>query len=116
MAEQKKPSADTKLPGGITQAQLDAWKEKHGGVNVVKVHLSEAESVTGYFKKPTRDVIANCVNMATEGNVYEAREFLANNTFIGGDARVNTDFDVSISAQINLWKSLNFLKAEVQKY
>lgn len=107
---------DGKLPGGVTQDQLEAWKAKHKEVFIVSVKRNDGTVVTGYFKKAGRDVIANCVNMASTERIFEAREFLAKNTFLGGDPAIDTDEDVSIAVQVNLWKSLNFLQAEVQKY
>jgi len=114
--ETKKQSAPGNLPGGTTQAQLDAWKTKYGEVHIVTVQLTDDKTITGYFKKPGRDILANCVNMSTEGKTFEAREFLANNTFIGGDSEIQTNFDAAVITQTKLWASLNFLKAEVRKY
>jgi len=54
--------------------------------------------------------------MMSAGEVFEAREFLANNTWLGGDARHQTNDDVSIPAQVQLARVLNFLKAESSKY
>jgi len=101
---------------GITQAQLDEWKAQYGEVSIVTVHIDDNESVTGYFKKPTRAVLANVVNLQYANKTYEAREFLVNNTFIGGDKKITTDFDCAQACQSKLWASVNFLKAEVTKY
>ncbi|MEJ7778446.1 MAG: hypothetical protein WKF68_02550 [Daejeonella sp.] len=108
--------SETMLPGGISQGQLDVLKGKHLEIHIVTVHKTATEALTGYFKKPSRDVLANVINMSTEGKVFEAREFLANNTKVAGDDEILTNEDVAIAAQIQLWKSLDFLKAEVRKY
>lgn len=104
------------IPGEVDQKTLDAWKAKHKEVVIIDVTLNDKSKIRGYYKKPTRDVIANCVNDATAGQIFEAREFLANNTWLGGDSSFQTDEDVAMTAQIQLWKSLNFLKAEAVKY
>ena len=104
------------LANGVTQEQLDAWKEKYKEVHIITVHLNEHESLTGYFKKPGRDIMANVVNLNQDKKVYEAREFLLLNTFIGGDKTITTNFDASITAQTKLWTALNFLTAEATKY
>jgi len=114
--DQVKKNLETLLGGGVTQAQLNEWKEKYGEVSVVKVTVSATKELTGYFKKPTRDIMAYCINAANNEKVYEAREFLVTNTFIGGDKEITTDYDASLAAQISLWRSINFLKAEVTKY
>lgn len=114
--DQVKASLGNVLPGNVSQGELDAWKEKFKEVHIVTVTVSENEKLTGYFKKPNRDIMANCVNLSQEGKVFEAREFLAINTFIGGDKTILSNEDAAIITQTKLWTSLNFLKAEVVKY
>lgn len=104
------------LPGEVAPAVLDGWKKKHGEVNIITITLPDGTKAIGYYKKPGRDIIANCVNDASAGRVFEAREFLAQNTWLGGDARHQNNDDVAIPAQVELWKSLNFLKAEARKF
>jgi len=104
------------LFSGVTQEQLDEWKTKHKAVHIITVALSEHESVTGYFKKPDRNVLSIVVNLAQDKKIYEAREFLLLNTFIGGDKTITTNMDASVPAQTKLWTSLNFLTAEATKY
>jgi hypothetical protein len=104
------------LVAGVTQEQLDAWKAKFGEVHIITVKINENESVTGYFKKPGRDIMANCINLVHDKKTYEAREFLLNNTFIGGDKVITTNFDCAIAAQTKLWTNVNFLTAEASKY
>jgi hypothetical protein len=120
MADQSKDKVKNALnkvlAGNVSQGELDAWKEKFKEVHIVTVTVSEHEKLTGYFKKPGRDIMANCVNLSQEGKVFEAREFLALNTFIGGDKTILSNEDAAIITQTKLWSSLNFLKAEVVKY
>lgn len=104
------------LPGQMKQSVIDGWRAKHGQVITIVVTLEDGTKCVGYYKKPTRDIIANCVNDASTGKVFEAREFLATNTWLGGDDRQTTNDDIAIPAQVELWKSLNFLKAEATKY
>lgn len=111
-----KISVNAVLAGGVTQGELNDWKEKFKEVHIVTVHLNESEKLTGYFKKPGRDIMANCVNLAQGGKVFEAREFLALNTFIGGDKTILSIEDAAIITQTKLWTSLNFLTAEVVKF
>jgi hypothetical protein len=114
--EELKDKLGAMLPGEVKQSVIDGWKSKYGQVITVVVTLDDETKCVGYYKKPTRDIIANCVNDASTGKVFEAREFLANNTWLGGDDRHRTNDDVAIPAQVELWKSLNFLKAEATKY
>ncbi|MBD3748937.1 MAG: hypothetical protein IE931_05530 [Sphingobacteriales bacterium] len=116
MAKQNLEGAPKMLAGGVTQAQLDAWKAKHGEVHIISVEVSKDDKAVGYYRKPDRDVLANVVNKATDGLMFEAREFLAQNTWLGGDKRHQTNDDVAIPAQTRLYASLNFLKAEAAKY
>jgi hypothetical protein len=104
------------LGGGITQDQLDVWKANHGKVYIVSVVVDENRTLTGYFKKPGRDIIANCVNLTHEGRLFEAREFLWNNSWLGGDAELKTNEDAAMAGQVKLWGCFSFLKAEAQTY
>ena len=116
MQEETQDKQDQVLFAGVTREQLDEWKAKYKEVHIITVSVNENESLTGYFRKPGRDIMANCINLAQDKKVYEAREFLLLNTFIGGDKQITTDFDASISAQTKLWTSINFLTAEATKY
>jgi hypothetical protein len=104
------------LHAGVSQDQLDLWKEKYKEVHIITVRLNEHESLTGYFKKPDRNIMANCINLAQDKKNYEAREFLLNNTFIGGDKTITTNFDAAVSAATKLWGNINFLIAEATIY
>lgn len=114
--EQTKLNLEALLAAGIKEAEVEAWKKKHGDVVIITIHVAANDKALGVYAKPNRDVIANCVNQASAGQIFEAREFLAQNTWLGGDTRHQTNDDVAIPAQVELWKALNFLKAEVQKY
>jgi hypothetical protein len=116
MQDETQNTPEQVLFAGVTQEQLDGWKAKYKEVHIITVKLDDDESVTGYFKKPGRDVMANCINLAQDKKIYEAREFLLINTFIGGDKKITTDFDISVTAQTKLWTSINFLTAEATKY
>jgi hypothetical protein len=104
------------LFAGVTQEQLDKWKADYKEVHIITVKVTDHESLTGYFKKPGRDIMANCINLVADKKLYEAREFLLNNTWIGGDKKITTDFNASVAAQTKLWSQLNFLTAEGKKY
>ena len=108
--------APVMLPGGVAQNTLDGWKTKFKEIHIITITVDAKDKAVGYYKKPDRHVIANVVNMMSAGEVFEAREFLGNNTWLGGDARHQTNDDVSIPAQVQLARVLNFLKAESSKY
>ena len=115
-SEESKKNFDNKLLGGVTQEQLDEWKAKYGRVYIITVKLEDGDSLTGYFKKPIRDIMANCINLASDKKLWEAKEFLMLNTFIGGDSAIKKDYDAAFSAQTKLWAEQNFLIAEATKY
>lgn len=114
--DELKAKLDAQIPGQVADSILEGWKKKYTQVIIIDVTLEDGTQSRGYYKKPDRNIIANCVNDASAGRVFEAREFLAQNTFIGGDGKHQTNDDVAIPAQVELWKSLNFLKAEAKKY
>lgn len=104
------------LAGGVTQTQLDKWKKEFGEVHIITVTVSPNDKAVGYYKKPDRHILANVINLQAVGSLFEAREFLANNTWLGGDNRHQTNDDVMITTQVQLAASVNFLKAEKAKY
>jgi len=114
--ENKETPETIHVSGELPDNVVEAWKRKYGDVNVVTVTAEDGTHLVGYYKKPDRNIIANCVNDASAGKIFEAREFLAQNTWLGGDKRQQTDDDVAIPVQIELWRSLNFLKAVAKKY
>lgn len=120
MADQNKNTVkknlDAVLGGNVTQAGLDAWKEKYKEVHIVVVTIDTNKTLTGYFKKPDRPILANCVNLSATGQLFEAKEFLWNNSWLGGDAELRTNEDAAISGQQKLWSGFSFLKAEATKY
>ncbi len=113
---QVKNALDATLAGGVTQAQLDTWKEQYKEVHIVTVTVDDNTVLTGYFKKPNRPILANCVNLSSTGQLFEAKEFLWNNSKLGGDPQIFTNEDAAISGQNQLWKGFTFLKAEAVKY
>ncbi|WP_443937094.1 hypothetical protein [Pedobacter sp. MW01-1-1] len=102
--------------GEVSQNVLDNWKQKYDEVTIIEVDLGNGKKSIGYYKKPTRAIVANCVNDATAGKHFEAREFLAQNTWLGGDGAQQTNDDIAIPAQTQLWASLNFYKAASRKF
>ena len=112
----KIPGAPVMLPGGVSQTALDGWKTKFKEVHIITITVDKDDKAVGYYKKPDRNILANVINMMSAGEVFESREFLAQNTWLGGDNRHQTNEDVSIPAQVQLAKVLNFLKAESSKY
>lgn len=116
MATEKPTKAVIMLPGNVSQTLLDSWKAKHSEVHIITVKVAKDDDAVGYYKKPDRHVLANVINMQSIGQVFESREFLAQNTWLGGDERHQTNDDVSMPAQVELAKSVNFLAAEVKKY
>jgi hypothetical protein len=116
MEQEIKQTPDNLLFAGVTQQQLDEWKADYQEIHIITVRLNEHELLTGYFKKPSPNIATMCIAMFNDNKGHEASGFLLNNTFIGGDKQITTNPDASISAQTQLWKSVNFLTVEATKY
>src|SRR6185437_12648867 len=94
------------IDGGISQTTLDGWKTKYGIVHKIKVVFSKADKdkpadiAYGYIRDINDDLelISSVLSMQSGGKIVEAKVFLLNNAWLGGDTRCTTVNKVMISA------------------
>jgi hypothetical protein len=103
------------LPGGITHAQLEAWKKEFGEVNKIEVNVQGSDNLVGYFKKPSREAHVNAVDLLSKGSRVDAGAAIMNDTWLGGNEKMLTDSDVSISVSIKVIDLINFYTTEIVK-
>lgn len=96
-----KKTEDEKLPGGITQEQLEAWKLKYGESKVFQVDIPTDDAgknvVTGYFKKPNLNIIGAAGKFSAT-DMVKSGLVLFDGCWLGGDDEVKTDDEVKFSA------------------
>lgn len=111
------------LDGGITQAQFDQWKSKFGSIHKIKVVVSkagsgkEADVAYGYIRdiNDDLDLISSVLSMQGGGKIVEAKVFLLNNAWLGGDPRMTTVNKIMISAATQAATTVDILDGSVEK-
>jgi hypothetical protein len=111
------------LDGNITQAQLDQWKAKYGIVHKIKVVVTKsdkdkpADIAFGYIRDINDDLelISSVLSMQSGGKIVEAKVFLLNNAWLGGDIRCTTVNKVMISSATQAATTVDILDGSVEK-
>ena len=60
--------------------------------------------------------MSNVINRTADKRIFEAREFLLNNTFVAGDKAITTNEKAAIVAGARLYGSIDFLETTVDKF
>jgi hypothetical protein len=109
-SKEEKPKV---LAGGVTQAQLDGWKNSLGAdeVKEIEVDLDENRKVSGYFKKPGLEVLAASTQKPdpiTSGTV------LFDNCYLGGDPEIKENNEVKFAVLLQLHKIFKVKTARIK--
>ncbi len=93
------------LGGGITPAQLSAWKSKHEKVFAIEVDVDDEgkDVATGYFKRPDLAIIS--LASREENDKLKSNKVIYTNCWLGGDERLLKD-DVLMLSAMNQIKKL----------
>ena len=88
-----------KLAGGVTEANIAAWKEQYKNVFEIKVPTDDTgkNHAIGYFKKPDLDIIAASAKFA-ETDPIKSGIVVFDNCWLGGDETMKNDDECKISA------------------
>lgn len=94
---------NVKLPGGVTQAQIDMWKAQHGSVSLVPLPLNDQGTsvVYAYVRKPNMTDLSAATAVEQTDSML-AGEILFDNCFLGGDPEVKEITNVKISCIVAL--------------
>jgi hypothetical protein len=125
---------DTQLGGGITQAQFDEWKNKYGSIHKIKVVVvpdvtainSDTKEVTivtpgdtaiGYIRdiNDDLDLMSNVLSIQSGNKVLEAKIYLLDNAWLGGDDRMIKVTKIKIPAATQAAKTVDILDGSVEK-
>ncbi len=101
-----KASAEVKLdkiPGGVTQAQIDMWKAQHGSVSLVQVPLNDQGTslASAYVRKPNLTDLS-AATAVQENDPMLAGQILFDNCYLGGDPEVSSIDEVKLSVIVAL--------------
>jgi hypothetical protein len=92
------------LPIGVTQLQINHWKNQYGedNVKVITIPLDDKgqKNAVGYFRKPDMNVMM-AAGSIIDSNPLKAGLVFVDNCFLGGDPDFKTNDEVRVSA-INL--------------
>lgn len=114
---------DELLDGGITQEKFNEWKTKYGTIHKIKVIVAKADKgkpadiAYGYIRdiNDDLDLISSVLSMQGAGKIVEAKVFLLNNAWLGGDPRCTTVNKVMISAATQAATTVDILDGSVEK-
>ena len=101
---------DTKN-GNITPEQIEAWKQEYKTVYTIAVKTPDGGEAVGYLRKPKRDHKAVSLSLYAQNKILEAGEFLRDNCWLGGDARLKSDEDIADTAAVQASGIVKFLDA-----
>lgn len=103
-------------PGGITEAQIKQWKARWGEVHQVEVPVDDTgrEKLTGYFKKPSLEIISASARFA-ESDPIKSGTVLFENCWLGGDEALKTNDEARVSCMKVLGKLFRVREATIKK-
>lgn len=105
-----------KLGGGITTAQLNAWKAKNEEVYAIDVNVDDEgkDIATGYFKKPDLDIVA-MAEAEQKNNYAKGIKTLVANCWLGGDERILTNSELQLAAAKQIFPLFKQRVAKIKK-
>lgn len=97
------------LTGEASPEQVNAWKQQHGDVYIVKV-----EGSAGYLRKPDRDTMKAVASIGSSDPV-RSNEVLLENCWLGGDESIKTDDAKFFGVSATLAELVEVKAAELKK-
>lgn len=99
-----------------TDTQIAEWKKQYGDVFEISVSDDDTDTyVYGYFKKPSRQVIANAARFAAE-NPVKAAEITFNGCAIAVYKEMETDNELFFPSVAKLSGITQAKEAEIKKF
>lgn len=91
------------LPTGVTQEQVNSWKEKHGKVKMITVPRENGESVDYIIGRPDRTIVDMWAHHIDNDNRVKSREVLKKNCILFGDTSL---FDKDVNLESTVYKKI----------
>lgn len=108
----KAQDAKNIIDGGITQQQIEQWKNTHRRVAAIDVTDGE-ETHRGYFHRPNMETMA-AVNKLGKTDEVKAAEVLFTNCWLGGSPVMQQDAVVKMEATGKLGVLMGGLTSEIK--
>lgn len=102
------------LPGGVTEAQVQAWKKEYGKVRAYSVKKSDTEKATCYLRSPDRKVMGAALQ-AQKSDPIKAKETILVNCWLGGDSEIKTNDELFISIAAQLDDLIELKEVEIKE-
>jgi hypothetical protein len=109
----KSEKVEEKLAGGVSPAQLAAWKKTHKDVYQITVD-DEGKEVTGYFKKPDMAVISAASRFASSDPV-KSGEIMFESCWLAGDVELKEVEELKVSCFGKLAELFKVREAKIKK-
>jgi len=93
----------------VEQRTIREWKKRFEYILIVEVQVSENDVCIGYYKRPTDSIIDLCSKELNLNGLATSMDFLANNTWLGGDHRQQIVAEIAVSAQVSLWSQMQYI-------
>jgi hypothetical protein len=119
MSKPEKPAtpstqiAEVKNIGGVTPAQINAWKAKHKEVYAIAVD-DEGKELVGIFKKPDMATISAASRFASSDPV-KSGEILFESCWLGGDIELKELDELKVSCFGKLAELFKVKEATIKK-
>lgn len=101
------------LPGGVTAAQINAWKKQHKEVYKVSVD-DDGKLVVGYFKKPDLAVISAASRFAKSDPV-KSGQIIFESCWLSGDVELKEVEELQASCFGKLAELFKLREASLEK-
>lgn len=102
---ENKEQAGRTFDGGITEAQIEAFKARHGKVHRVDI-VADGDTHIGYFRRPDFQTIRAVTKLGKTDEV-EAGKVMFDNCWLGGSEELRKDALLFMAVQVQLGKLLN---------
>ena len=95
------PKEQARLYGGVSQAQIEKWKDQHGLVQSLTVNVKERD-YGFYFREPDHSEISLALGAGAK-TPYDQGVSLLNSIYLGGDSEIMQSSRVKTAAAIALY-------------
>lgn len=99
----------TALTGQVAPAQIEEWKNQHGGIYAIK-----AGGHVCYLRKPSRRAIS-FASVAGKSDPLKFNETLLRECWLGGSEAIRKDDDLFLAASGVLDQLIEVKEAELEK-
>lgn len=102
--ETKQPQGKT-YDGGVTEEQINKWKNVHK--HVIRIDVTDGDDLhVAYFKRPSLETMS-AVTKVSKSDEVKSASVLYDNCFLGGDTEMREDALLFMAATTQLGNMFN---------